>query len=100
MGDRSPDTRWVAGAANDLGTMGRLGWLTLASSVLLCCLIWFSLGWLVSGAYSKRNVYEEGFSSVKWDNGSSVGGCQRLKLRNCAVAADPLSGPWLTARPT
>jgi hypothetical protein len=30
-----------------MDTMGALGWLTLASSVLLCGLIWFSLGWLL-----------------------------------------------------
>lgn len=32
------------------------------------------LGVLLSGAYSKRNVYEEGFSTVRWDNGVSSGG--------------------------
>ncbi|MCE4535842.1 TonB-dependent receptor [Pelomonas sp. P7] len=32
------------------------------------------LGVLVSGAYSKRNLYEEGFSTVRWDNGTSSGG--------------------------
>jgi iron complex outermembrane receptor protein len=31
-------------------------------------------GVLVSGAYSKRQVYEEGFSTVRWDNGPSSGG--------------------------
>lgn len=31
-------------------------------------------GVLVSGAFSKRNVYEEGFSTVRWDNGPSSGG--------------------------
>lgn len=33
-----------------------------------------TLGILVSGAYSKRQVYEEGFSTVRWDNGPSSGG--------------------------
>ncbi len=33
-----------------------------------------SFGVLVSGAYSKRNLYEEGFSTVRWDNGASSGG--------------------------
>jgi iron complex outermembrane receptor protein len=33
-----------------------------------------TLGVLVSGAYSKRQVYEEGFSTVRWDNGPSSGG--------------------------
>lgn len=31
-------------------------------------------GILLSGAYSKRRVYEEGFSTVRWDNGPSSGG--------------------------
>lgn len=32
------------------------------------------LGVLFSAAYSKRKVYEEGFSAVRWDNGPSSGG--------------------------
>ena len=32
------------------------------------------LGFLVSAAYSRRNLFEEGFSSVRCDNGPSVGG--------------------------
>lgn len=32
------------------------------------------IGVLLSGAYSKRRVLEEGFSSVRWDNGTSSGG--------------------------
>lgn len=32
------------------------------------------VGVLVSGAFSKRRLYEEGFSSVRWDNGLSSGG--------------------------
>lgn len=31
------------------------------------------IGMLLSGAYSKRQVYEEGFSTVRWDNGPSSG---------------------------
>jgi len=31
-------------------------------------------GALISGAFSKRRVYEEGFSTVRWDNGASSGG--------------------------
>ncbi|HEY8876955.1 MAG TPA: TonB-dependent receptor [Roseateles sp.] len=31
------------------------------------------IGMLLSGAYSKRKVYEEGFSTVRWDNGPSSG---------------------------
>lgn len=33
-----------------------------------------TLGYLVSGAFSKRRLYEEGFSTVRWDNGPSSGG--------------------------
>jgi TonB-dependent receptor len=33
-----------------------------------------TLGYLISGAYSKRQVLEEGFSTVRWDNGPSSGG--------------------------
>lgn len=32
------------------------------------------LGVLLSGAYSKRRLFEEGFSTVRWDNGTSSGG--------------------------
>jgi iron complex outermembrane recepter protein len=32
------------------------------------------LGALVSVAYSERNIFEEGFSTVRWDRGSSAGG--------------------------
>jgi TonB-dependent receptor len=32
------------------------------------------VGMLVSGAFSKRYLYEEGFSTVRWDNGISSGG--------------------------
>ncbi|MCV2359793.1 TonB-dependent receptor [Paucibacter sp. TC2R-5] len=32
------------------------------------------IGVLFSGAYSKREVLEEGFSTVRWDNGPSSGG--------------------------
>lgn len=31
------------------------------------------IGVLLSGAYSERKVYEEGFSTVRWDNGPSSG---------------------------
>ncbi|MGM9484445.1 TonB-dependent receptor [Roseateles sp. NT4] len=31
------------------------------------------VGVLLSGAYSERKVYEEGFSTVRWDNGPSSG---------------------------
>jgi iron complex outermembrane receptor protein len=32
------------------------------------------IGFLISGAFSKRNLFEEGFSTVRWDNGPSSGG--------------------------
>jgi iron complex outermembrane recepter protein len=32
------------------------------------------VGLLLSGAYSKRHLFEEGFSTVRWDNGPSSGG--------------------------
>ena len=32
------------------------------------------LGVLASVAYGRRSLYEEGFSSVRWDGGNSVGG--------------------------
>ncbi|WP_269532888.1 TonB-dependent receptor [Chitinimonas sp. BJYL2] len=33
-----------------------------------------TFGVLLSAAYSERNLYEEGFSTVRWDNGASSGG--------------------------
>ncbi|HYD12933.1 MAG TPA: TonB-dependent receptor [Allosphingosinicella sp.] len=33
-----------------------------------------TIGILASVAYSERNLFEEGFSSVRWDGGNSVGG--------------------------
>jgi TonB-dependent receptor len=33
-----------------------------------------TFGALLSAAYSKRKLYEEGFSTVRWDNGPSSGG--------------------------
>ncbi|MCD2514952.1 TonB-dependent receptor [Massilia sp. G4R7] len=33
-----------------------------------------TLGVLISGAFSKRRVLEDGFSTVRWDNGPSSGG--------------------------
>jgi TonB-dependent receptor len=33
-----------------------------------------TVGLLASVAYSERSLYEEGFSSVRWDGGNSVGG--------------------------
>ncbi|WP_207221195.1 TonB-dependent receptor [Pseudoduganella lutea] len=33
-----------------------------------------TMGYLVSVAWGKRNLYEDGFSTGRWDNGPSVGG--------------------------
>ena len=54
-----------------------------------------TLGFLVSGAYSKRRLFEEGFSTVRWDNGGSSGGW-------CAptgVAANPTNSTATTCGP-
>jgi iron complex outermembrane recepter protein len=54
-----------------------------------------TLGFLVSGAYSKRQVLEEGFSTVRWDNGPSSGGW-------CApqgVTANPANSTATTCGP-
>ena len=53
------------------------------------------MGVLVSGAFSKRRVLEEGFSTVRWDNGPSSGGW-------CApqgVAANPANSTATTCGP-
>ena len=60
----------VKGRYNDLSqkTDPRVGFLisnTFADN---------KFGVLLSGAFSKRRVYEEGFSTVRWDNGASSGG--------------------------
>ena len=42
-----------------------------------------TLGVLISGAFSKRRVLEEGFSTVRWDNGPSSGGwCAPMGVAN------------------
>ncbi len=46
-----------------------------------------TLGFLVSGAYSKRRLFEEGFSTVRWDNGASSGGWCAPGVGNCGTAA-------------
>src|SRR5688572_2028341 len=53
------------------------------------------VGVLLSGAYSKRFLYEEGFSTVRWDNGASSGGW-------CAptgVTANPANSTATTCGP-
>lgn len=53
------------------------------------------VGVLVSGAFSKRYLYEEGFSTVRWDNGPSSGGW-------CAptgVTANPTTSTATTCGP-
>ncbi|WP_166878007.1 TonB-dependent receptor [Massilia mucilaginosa] len=53
------------------------------------------LGVLVSGAYSKRQVLEEGFSTVRWDNGPSSGGwCAPM-----GIAANPANSTATTCGP-
>lgn len=54
-----------------------------------------TLGVLVSGAFSKRRVLEDGFSTVRWDNGPSSGGW-------CApqgVTANPANSTATTCGP-
>ena len=52
-----------------------------------------TMGYLVSVAYSKRNLYEDGFSTGRWDNGPSVGGwCAPMGVGpstspNCSTSA-------------
>ncbi|MDN2841950.1 hypothetical protein PAJ44_08755, partial [Campylobacter jejuni] len=53
------------------------------------------VGVLFSGAYSKRRVLEDGFSTVRWDNGPSSGGW-------CApqgMAANPSNSTATTCGP-
>ncbi|MFG6490440.1 TonB-dependent receptor [Roseateles sp. BYS78W] len=53
------------------------------------------IGVLLSGAYSKRQVYEEGFSTVRWDNGTSSGGwCAPI-----GVTANPSTSTATTCGP-
>jgi len=52
-------------------------------------------GALISGAFSKRKLFEEGFSTVRWDNGPSSGGW-------CApqgVTANPATSTATTCGP-
>ncbi|WP_338761056.1 TonB-dependent receptor [Massilia sp. METH4] len=52
-----------------------------------------TMGYLVSVAYSRRNLYEDGFSTGRWDNGPSVGGwCAPMGVGtstspNCSTSA-------------
>jgi iron complex outermembrane recepter protein len=53
------------------------------------------VGLLVSGAYSKRHLFEEGFSTVRWDNGPSSGGwCAPI-----GVTANPTNSTATTCGP-
>ncbi|MFG6415452.1 TonB-dependent receptor [Roseateles sp. DC23W] len=48
------------------------------------------IGALLSGAYSKRQVYEEGFSTVRWDNGPSSGGwCSPVGVTPASPSTTP-----------
>jgi TonB-dependent receptor len=53
------------------------------------------IGILLSGAYSKRSLYEEGFSTVRWDNGGSSGGwcAPQGVTANPANSTDTTCGP-------
>ena len=54
------------------------------------------VGVLVSGAFSKRRVLEDGFSTVRWDNGPSSGGwC----APQGAAAANPANSTATTCGP-
>ena len=53
------------------------------------------VGVLLSGAYSKRHLFEEGFSTVRWDNGPSSGGwCAPI-----GVTANPSTSTATTCGP-
>ena len=53
------------------------------------------LGVLVSAAFSKRQLFEEGFSTVRWDNGPSSGGwCAPI-----GVTANPATSTATTCGP-
>ncbi|MEP7155754.1 MAG: TonB-dependent receptor [Betaproteobacteria bacterium] len=53
------------------------------------------VGALISGAYSKRQLFEEGFSTVRWDNGTSSGGwCAPV-----GVTANPTNSTATTCGP-
>lgn len=53
-------------------------------------------GLLLSAAYSKRQLYEEGFSTVRWDNGPSAGGwCAPIG----AATANPTTSTATTCGP-
>ncbi len=55
------------------------------------------VGVLLSGAYSKRQLNEEGFSSVRWDNGPSSGGwCAPIGV----TPANPTTSTATTCGPT
>ncbi|QJR14627.1 TonB-dependent receptor [Usitatibacter palustris] len=53
------------------------------------------VGVLLSGSFGKRNLYEEGFSTVRWDNGGSSGGwCAPI-----GVTANPNTSTATTCGP-
>jgi len=54
------------------------------------------VGVLVSGAFSKRRVLEDGFSTVRWDNGPSSGGWCAPRG---AAAANPANSTATTCGP-
>jgi len=70
------DLRKFAAAVSVKGTYNELSGKTTPKTAFLISNTFADkkIGVLLSGAYSERKVYEEGFSTVRWDNGPSSGG--------------------------
>lgn len=70
------DLRKFAAAVSVKGTYNDLAGKTTPKAAFLISNTFADgkIGALLSGAYSQRKVYEEGFSTVRWDNGPSSGG--------------------------
>ena len=57
-----------------------------------------TMGYLVSAAWGKRNLYEDGFSSGRWDNGPSVGGwCAPMGVGTSTSTTCSTSAPGFPA---
>lgn len=69
------DLRTFAAAVSVKGTYNDISGKTTPKAAFLISNTFADkkIGMLLSGAYSKRKVYEEGFSTVRWDNGPSSG---------------------------
>jgi len=70
------DMKKFAAAVSVKGTYNQLSGKTTPKAAFLISNTFADkkIGVLLSGAYSERKVYEEGFSTVRWDNGPSSGG--------------------------